>query len=111
MGHVLVRHRSELVSLTRQFSDPLVRHRAHVLLDTIDSPSIRVSAERMGVSVTSIYRWRKRFLAEGEAGLCDRPRPGRPSRLSPAARDFLCELLDGDPMALAIRPRRGRLPI
>ena len=99
MEHVLGTHRSVLISLTRHSSDPLVRHRAHVLLDTIDSPSIRVSSERMGVSIRSILRWRERFLAEGEAGLLDRLRPGRPSLLSTAARAFLCEVLDGDPMA------------
>ena len=30
------------------------------------------AAQAMGVSVRTAYKWRRRYLAEGEAGLCDR---------------------------------------
>lgn len=99
MDSGLAEHRSELVVLTRQSSDPQVRHRAHVLLDAVDSPSKRATAVRMAVSVKSIHRWRVRFLAEGADGLRDRLRPGRPSRLPTEARELLGEVLEHDPMA------------
>lgn len=95
----LATRRSELLALTRRSADPKVRHRAHVLLDAIDSPSIRVTAERMGVSVASIRRWRERWLTEGAPGLRDRPHPGRPSLLPTEARELLGQALERDPMA------------
>lgn len=91
--------RSVLQALTKQDEDATVRHRAHALLDLVDSLSKRATAERMGVSVKSLGRWRARFLAEGGAGLHDRPRAGRPPKLPAAARAVLDTALEADPMA------------
>lgn len=95
----LAERRAELVALTQHAGDPQVRHRAHVLLGYLDSPSKRATAERMDVSVKSVSRWRARFLAEGEEGLRDRPRPGRPRLLPAAARELLGQALEEEPMA------------
>lgn len=100
MDRDLAVRRDDLVALTRESRDPQVRHRAHVLVDVIDSPSKRASAARMEVSVKSLGRWRARFLAEGGEGLRDRPRPGRPQLLSAAAREVLVDALEGEPMAV-----------
>jgi len=100
MDSELAERRAELVTSTLESNDPQVRHRAHVLLDVLDSPSKRATADRLGVSVKSLGRWRSRFLAEGEEGLRDRPRPGRPPALTDGARRVLVEALEHDPMAL-----------
>jgi len=41
--------------------------------------------------------WVHRYNAEGVAGLVDRPRPGRPPRLSGAALDDLVEIVEAGP--------------
>lgn len=81
--------RCELIALTKTDPDPAVRHRAHVLLASLDSPSLRVAAETCAVSDDSLHRWWTRFLTEGRNGLADRPRPGRPRKLFEEALTLL----------------------
>jgi transposase len=40
-------------------------------------------------SEETVRRWLKRFQAEGNAGLCDRPRPGAPYKVTPVYREQL----------------------
>jgi len=77
--------RSDLVTLTKSDADPMVRHRAHVLLASLDASSFRAAADACAVSYDSLHRWWGRFLTEGRDGLADRPRPGRPRKLSEEA--------------------------
>jgi len=98
MEDELSARRAELVELTKQDADPKVRHRAHALVDLMDGPTMRVTAARLEISVKSLWRWRTRFLAEGGAGLRDRARTGRPSKLSAAPRTLLQRALEEDPM-------------
>ncbi len=64
--------------------------RARMILLAADGLSVRKTAERIGVSSMSVFRWRKRFAAEGIAGLKDRPRSGQPRKMTPAkAKEIL----------------------
>ena len=64
--------------------------RARMILLAADGVSVRKTAERVGVSSMSVFRWRKRFAAEGIAGLKDRPRSGQPRKMTPAkAKEIL----------------------
>jgi putative transposase len=99
MGDELSTRRAELIALTKRSTDPKVRHRAHSLIDLLDSPSIQQAAERTRISARPLRRWRTRFLAEGGVGLCDRLRAGRPPKRSSAPRARLQQALEEDPMA------------
>src|SRR5689334_14509899 len=48
--------------------------------------TVRQVAAAAGVSVRTVYKWRARYRAEGEAGLCDRSQAPRriPHRTRPA---------------------------
>lgn len=98
MDEALSARRAELTALTKHDDDPKVRHRAHALLDLLDSPSVHVTATRLVVSAKSLGRWRTRFLAKGGAGLRDLPRSGRPPTLPMAARALVETALTADPM-------------
>ncbi|CAN0484321.1 unnamed protein product, partial [Phaeothamnion confervicola] len=74
--------RRDLITLTKSDPDPAVRHRAHVLLASLDAPSVSAAADACAVSDDSLRRWWGRFLTEGRDGLASRPRPGRPRNLS-----------------------------
>jgi len=78
---------------------PQVRHRAHLLLAVIAGSSLAAAARATGVSAKAIGQWRDRFPAEGRAGLADRPRVGRPPRITPVADQVLDEVLAASPMA------------
>jgi transposase/transposase-like protein len=71
--------RAELEHITRSSSLPagLVR-RAEIILRSADGATHQAVAEAVGVSLPVVGHWRRRYRAQGLAGLYDAPRPGRP---------------------------------
>lgn len=71
--------RAELEGMLRSRSLPhaLVR-RARIILLAADGLYNTVIAAQVGLSGSMVGLWRKRFLAQGLAGLYDEPRPGGP---------------------------------
>ncbi len=57
--------------------------RARIVLGSADGLSGRTLSREIGVSLPTVQRWLDRYEAEGLEGLKDRPRPGRPRRLTP----------------------------
>lgn len=55
--------------------------RARLLLALDEGRAITEIAETLHVSRPTVYLWKRRYLAEGLAGLTDRARPGRPTVL------------------------------
>lgn len=51
---------------------------AKIVLMAADGVANCVIAERLGLHVSVVSRWRKRVAGEGMGGLADRPRSGRP---------------------------------
>lgn len=58
--------------------------RARIVLMAADGMQNKDIAERLGLPVQIVSKWRKRFYEEGLAGLDERPRPGRPPTRSTA---------------------------
>ena len=50
-------------------------------------------ARRVGVSVSSVFRWQQMVEEAGVAGLAPRPVPGRPKKLQPTQLNRLSEIL------------------
>jgi len=64
--------------------------RARIVLRAAEAvPNERI-AEALGITPTTVRKWRGRFAAAGRAGLVDRPRPGRPPTVDAVAR---CRIL------------------
>jgi transposase len=64
--------------------------RARIVLQAAETvPNERI-AEELGVTANTVRKWRGRFAAAGQAGLRDRPRPGRPPMVDAVAR---CRIL------------------
>jgi transposase len=62
------------------------RLRAQIVLAAARGhPNARIAAG-LGISAGTVRKWRGRFAARGLDGLADRPRPGRPRRISAADR-------------------------
>jgi hypothetical protein len=95
---------NELDSLYRTTDDPRLRTRAQLILLSAEQglkvPQIAVLVRE---SEATVWRWLKRYLAEGRDGLQDAPRPGRPLEITAAYR---AELLAAVPR----RPRSLHLP-
>ena len=77
--------REQLQSLASSRSLPhgLVR-RARIVLMAADRMTNKAIAEKVGVSVVTVGKWRTRFLEQGLEGLHDEPRPGRPRSIGDA---------------------------
>lgn len=58
--------------------------RAQIVLGFDQGLSTEQIAEQTQLSQRTVYKWRRRFEADGIEGLQDRPRPGQPKKLSPA---------------------------
>ena len=76
----------KLTALTRQQKAAvgLVR-RARAILLLAGGKSFAATAREVGMRVRHVRKWATRFLAEGLAGLQDKPRPGRPPVFSPGS--------------------------
>ena len=73
----LVRRELEVWSRSRTMPAGIVR-RARIILLAADGLNNQTIAEKVGLSGAMVGMWRRRFLAEGLAGLSDEPRPGGP---------------------------------
>jgi len=57
--------------------------RARIVLLAADGVGTGEIVHRVGVSKPAVIRWKRRYAAEGLAGLDDRPKSGRPARIDP----------------------------
>ena len=58
--------------------------RAHILLAGADGESVRATVERLHVATNTVTLWRRRYRAEGLAGIRTRARSGRPKTITAA---------------------------
>ena len=101
-GAELAARTQELRQLVKTDSDPRVRQRAQALLLVGDGQSMAEVARLLHMAAHRLRVWRSRFLADGRAGLVDRPRGGRPHALDAAARALLEEALEQGPQAYGL---------
>src|SRR5437762_435611 len=83
----------ELTELERQTLQGLARRaktaqalalRARIVLACADGLSNSEVSRQLGVSLPTVGKWRKRFVAERVEGLHDEPRPGAPRKITDA---------------------------
>ncbi len=71
--------------------------RARIVLRSADGISLERIAAELGVTVTTVKLWRRRYAALGLAGLVDDARPGRPPTYSRQDRDQVIALTLSEP--------------
>lgn len=62
----------------------------------------REIGDELGVSPVTVWRWGRRYLLEGLAGLYTRPRKGRLSKLSAGDKELLVQVVEREPRAVGI---------
>ena len=91
---------AERDELERRLRAGTTEHRVHERLRLVravaDGATVPAAARSLGCHPQTVRQAVKRFLAAGFAGLADRPRAGRPPRLSEADLLALEERLDAD---------------
>jgi transposase len=71
--------------------------RARMILGCLEGRPIQEVAAQVGVRSNTVIAWRKRFEAEGIAGLFDRPRSGKPRRYGDEFRKQVLATLEEPP--------------
>jgi transposase len=100
--------REQLVSWTRSPSLKAgLAQRARVVLLAADGIGTSEIVRRVGVSKPTVIGWRRRFAAEGIAGLDDRPKSGRPPRIDPM--EIVLATLEPPPENLGVTHWSSRL--
>jgi transposase len=93
--------RQELDELYRHSKDPRLRTRAQmVFLSAEQHLKVPEIAPIVRESKETVWRWLKRFMAEGANGLLDAPRSGRPAQITDAYRQQLLETVRRRPRSL-----------
>ena len=88
---------AELRRAARHEVDRRAAMRLIGIAETIDGEDRQTAAERADMSDQSLRDAIKRYNAEGIEGLYDRPRTGRPAKLSGAQRDELRKIVVDGP--------------
>jgi transposase len=72
--------------------------RARIVLAAADGGSNTELSERLGLAITTVRRWRNRFVVDRLDGLLDEPRPGRPRTVGDEQiKDLITKTLETSP--------------
>jgi transposase len=81
--------------------------RARIVLLAADGVGTNEIVSRVGVSKPTVIGWKKRYAAEGVAGLADRAKPGRPAQVDEVA--VVLATLEPPPAKLGVTHWSSRL--
>lgn len=85
------------------------RARAAVVLLSATRVSVPEIMRRLGLSRPTVTHWLRRFEHAGVVGLSDRPRPGRPARISAESLRHIAMVVGARPRDLGIHGARWSL--
>jgi transposase len=75
-----------------------VFRRAQAVRDVVQGQSLQTVSETLHFTYSALRKWVHRFATEGTRGLVDRPRSGRPPKITCALEQHLNRLVDHDPL-------------
>jgi len=99
---------AELRRLACRAGSPAQARRILAIALVMEGSDRTTAARSCGMDRQTLRDWVHRYNAEGVAGLADRPRPGRPPRLSPAQVAELVEIVEAGPEVAVDRVVRWR---
>jgi transposase len=82
---------------TSRTSEARIVERARIILRCINGEPVQNIARELGIRPNTVIDWRRRFVAEGIAGLFDRDRPGKPKQYPANFRAQVLAVLDLPP--------------
>ena len=75
-----------------------VFRRAQAVREVVAGQTVKAVSETFHFTNSALRKWVKRFAREGTGGLLDRPRSGRPLKLTGEIETQLNRLVDQDPL-------------
>ena len=87
-----------LETFLKQTKEARVFRRAQAVRDVVKGQRLQTVSDTLSFTYSALRKWVHRFDQEGIAGLTDRPRPGRPPKVTCELAKHLDRLVDQDPL-------------
>jgi transposase len=72
--------------------------RAQAVREVVAGQTVKAVSDTFRFTNSALRKWVQRFAREGTGGLLDRPRSGRPAKMTGAIETHLNRLVDQDPL-------------
>jgi transposase len=87
-----------LETVLKQIKEARVFRRAQAVREVVAGHHVKVVSETFHFTNSALRKWVQRFANEGPQGLLDRPRPGRPRKVTCELETHLNRLVEQDPL-------------
>src|SRR5438876_153153 len=87
-----------LDTFLKQTKEARVFRRAQAVRDVVKGRRIQNVSDALQFTYSALRKWVHRFANQGTQGLVDRPRPGRPAKVTCELEKHLNRLADQDPL-------------
>jgi transposase len=87
-----------LDSLLKQTKEARVFRRAQAVRNVVKGQRLQTVSDALQFTYSALRKWVYRFASQGTQGLVDRPRSGRPPKITCELEQHLHRLIDQDPL-------------
>jgi len=87
-----------LETFLRQSKEARVLRRAQAVREVVKGQRLQTVSDTLHFTYSALRKWVHRFASQGVQGLADRPRPGRPPKVTCGLAHDLERLVDQDPL-------------
>lgn len=87
-----------LETVLKQTKEARVFRRAQAVREVVAGQHVNVVSATLHFTNSALRKWVQRFAQQGPQGLVDRPRSGRPPKVTCALEQHLNRLVDQDPL-------------
>jgi transposase len=87
-----------LDTFLKQTKEARVFRRAQAVREVVKGQRLQAVSDTLQFTYSALRKWVHRFAHQGTQGLVDRPRPGRPPKITCELEQHLNRLVDQDPL-------------
>src|SRR5918911_5503381 len=87
-----------LDTFLKQTKEARLFRRAQAVREVVQGQRLQTVSDSLHFTYSALRKWVHRFAHQGVQGLVDRPRPGRPAKVTCALAQHLEHLVDQDPL-------------
>jgi transposase len=97
-----------LETFLKQTQEARVFRRAQAVREVVKGHRLHTVSDSLHLTSSALRQWVHRFAHQGVQGLVDRPRPGRPPKVTCELAHHLDRLVDQAPLQHGASPSQGR---
>jgi len=87
-----------LDTVLKQTKEARVFRRAQAVREVVKGTRLQTVSDTLALTYSALRKWVHRFASQGTQGLVDRPRSGRPPKMTCELEKHLNRLVDQDPL-------------